>query len=162
MPTNLETIPSYISLSEAGKRLRLPSLHLQDLIRVGTLKAARIKGETVVEEEKVDEIATKPKKEDLEEYKQFVHLKEEPISISESTRKYGVSQRTLSRWANAKYIERLNSDGYRVYLNEQDVAYCATVYEERKGQGKRIFNKDGTPYQTKVEVDKNKKNKQGK
>ncbi|MBT6811733.1 MAG: hypothetical protein HOA53_03705, partial [Anaerolineae bacterium] len=60
MPTNLETIPSYISLSEAGKRLRLPSLHLQDLIRVGTLKAARIKGETVVEEEKVDEIATKP------------------------------------------------------------------------------------------------------
>jgi len=162
MPTNLETIPSYISLSEAGKRLRLPSLHLQDLIRVGTLKAARIKGETVVEEEKVDEIATKPKKEDLEEYKQFVHLKGEPISISESTRKYGVSQRTLSRWANAKYIERLNSDGYRVYLNEQDVAYCATVYEERKGQGKRIFNKDGTPYQTKVEVDKNKKNKQGK
>ena len=162
MPTNLETIPSYISLSEAGKRLRLPSLHLQDLIRVGTLKAARIKGETVVEEEKVDEIATKPKKEDLEEYKQFVHLKGEPISISESTRKYGVSQRTLSRWANAKYIERLNSDGYRVYLSEQDVAYCATVYEERKGQGKRIFNKDGTPYQTKVEVDKNKKNKQGK
>ena len=156
---HLDTLPSYISLNEAGRRLGLNPIHLQDLIRVGTLKAARIKGETVVDEEKVDEIATQPKKEDLEEYKQFAHLKGEPISISESTRKYGISQRTLSRWANAKYIERLNSDGYRVYLSEQDVAYCATVYEERKGQGKRIFNKDGTPYKTKVEAEENKKNK---
>ncbi|MBT7325941.1 MAG: hypothetical protein HN855_12330, partial [Anaerolineae bacterium] len=65
MPTTFETLPSFISLTEAGERLGLNSMRLQDLIRVGTLKAARIKGETVVEEEKVDEIATQPKKEDL-------------------------------------------------------------------------------------------------
>ena len=59
---HLDTLPSYISLNEAGRRLGLNPIRLQDLIRVGTLKAARIKGETVVDEEKVDEIATQPKK----------------------------------------------------------------------------------------------------
>jgi predicted site-specific integrase-resolvase len=149
---HLKTLPSYISISEAGKRLGIPPLHLQDLIRVGTLKAARIKGEMVVDEEKVDEIATQPKKEDLEEYKQFSHLKGEPIWASEAARKYGAPQQTLSRWVKAKYIERLETDGYRVFLNEQDVAYCCAIYEKRKGQGRRIFNKDGTPYQTKKEL----------
>ena len=84
----------------------------------------------------------------------------EKIWISEATRKYGVSQRTLSRWVKAKYIERLDSDGYRVYLNEQDVAYCSAVYEERSGQGKRIFNKDGTPYKTKAELKAEEKEKE--
>ena len=97
----LDTLPSYISINEAGRRLGLTPIRLQDLIRVGTLKAARIKGETVVEEEKVDEIATQPKKEDLEEYKQFAHLKKTPIWSSEAARKYGVSQSTISRWASS-------------------------------------------------------------
>ena len=149
---HLDTLPSYISLNEAGRRLGLNPIRLQDLIRVGTLKAARIKGETVVEEEKVDEIATQPKKEDLEEYKQFAHLKKTPIWSSEAARKYGVSQSTISRWARAGYISRLESDGYRVYLNEQDVAYCIEIYKERGGQGKRVFNTDGTPYKTKAEL----------
>jgi hypothetical protein len=149
---HLDTLPSYISLNEAGRRLGLNPIRLQDLIRVGTLKAARIKGETVVDEEKVDEIATQPKKEDLEEYKQFLHLKREKIWLREAARKYGIHQPTLSRWVQAGHIKRVDSDGYRVYLNEQDVAYCATVYEERKGSGKRVFNKNGTPYQTKVEL----------
>jgi hypothetical protein len=83
---HLDTLPSYISLNEAGRRLGLNPIRLQDLIRVGTLKAARIKGETVVDEEKVDEIATQPKKEDLEEYKQFLHLKREKIWLREAAR----------------------------------------------------------------------------
>ena len=150
---HLDTLPSYISLNEAGRRLGLNPIRLQDLIRVGTLKAARIKGETVVDEKKVDEIATQPKKEDLKEYKQFAHLKEKPIWASEAARKYGVSQSTISRWARSGYIARLESDGYRVYLNEQDVAYCVEVYKERSGQGKRVFNEDGTPYKTKAELE---------
>ncbi|OQX64407.1 MAG: hypothetical protein B5M51_03930 [Anaerolinea sp. 4484_236] len=149
---HLNTLPSYISINEAGKRLGLNPVRLQDLIRVGTLKAARIKGETVVDEEKVDEIATQPKKEDLEEYKQFAHLKGEQISISNAGKKYNLSTSTLTRWSQAGYIVRIENDGYRVYLNEQDVAYCVAV-KERKGQGKRIFNKDGTPYKTKAELE---------
>ena len=151
---HLDTLPSYISLNEAGRRLGLNPIHLQDLIRVGTLKAARIKGETVVDEEKVDEIATQPKKEDLKEYKQFAHLAGEEVSVSDASKKYGVPQPTLGSWAKLGYIKRLNDDGYRVYLNEQDVAYCASVYEDRKGQGKRVFNRDGTPYQSKAELEK--------
>ena len=79
MPTTLESLPSYISLNEAGRRLGLNSVRLQDLIRTGTLNAIRMKGETIVDEEKVEEIVSKPKKEDLEEYKQFAHLAGEKI-----------------------------------------------------------------------------------
>ena len=160
MSTTLKSLPSYISLNEAGKRLGLNPIRLQDLILTGTLNAARIKGETVVDEEKVDEIVSKPKKEDLEEYKQFARLAGEKISVSDAARKYGVSHGTLSRWAKAKYIERLSEDGYRTYLNEQDVAYCIFVYEKRGGQGKRVFNKDGTPYKTKVELEAEGKEKE--
>ena len=70
-----------------------------------------------MDEEKVDEIATQPKKEDLEEYKQFAHLKGEPIWTSEAARKYEISQRTLSRWVQAGYIKCMDNDGYRIYLD---------------------------------------------
>ena len=92
------------------------------------------------------------KKEDLKEYKQFVHLKGEQISISDAARKYDVPLTTLSGWAKKRNLITRTSDGYRVFLNEQDVAYCVSVYKKRKGQGKRIFYRDGTPYQTKVEL----------
>ncbi|OQY29036.1 MAG: hypothetical protein B6243_11555 [Anaerolineaceae bacterium 4572_5.2] len=160
MPTTLKSLPSYISLNEAGKRLGLNSVRLQDLIRTGTLNAARIKGETVVDEEKVNEIVSKPKKEDLEEYKQFAHLAGEKIWTSEAARKYDIHQQTLSRWVQAGYIQKIDSDGYKNYLNEQDVAYCVAVYEKRKGVGKRAFNKDGTPYKTKAELKAEEKEKE--
>ena len=158
MPTTLKSLPSYISLNEAGERLGLNPIRLQDLILAGTLNAARIKGETVVDEEKVEEIVSKPKKEDLEEHKQFAYLAGEKIWSSEAERKYGIRQQTVSRWVQAGYIKKVDSDGYRTYLNEQDIAYCAFVYEERGGRGKRIFNKDGTPYQTKAELASEKEN----
>ena len=148
----LAQIPSYISLSEAGERLSLDPARLQELIHAGTLNAVKFKGETVVDETAVAEIAAKPKKEDLEEYKQFAHLGGSRIWGSEAERKYGVSTSTISRWVRLGYIKRLNDDGYRAYLDEQDVAYCAAIYNERKGQGKRIFNPDGTPYKTKAEL----------
>ena len=154
MSTTSTSLPNYISLSEAVARLDLSEARLQDLIRVGTLKAIRIKGETVVDEKRVEEIATKPKKEELEEYKQFAHLAGEKISISDASRKYGVRHQTLSLWMKQGHINRLSNDGYRVYINEQDVAYCSFIYEMRGGQGKRIFNSDGTPYQTKAELAK--------
>ncbi len=97
-------------------------------------------------------IVSKPKKEDLEEYKQFAHLAGEEIGIREVSNKYSLASSTLTRWSQAGYIERMANDGYRTYLNEQDVAYCAFVHEKRGGRGKRVFNKDGTPYKTKAEL----------
>ncbi len=80
--------------------------------------------------------------------------------MSEAARKYNISHVTLSHWIKAGYIKRLNDDGYRVYLNEQDITYCIAVYEKRKGQGKRVFNKDGTPYKTKAELEAAEKEKE--
>lgn len=145
-------LPRYISLKQAGEILNLDSARLQELIQAGTLKAAEIQGEMIVDESEVEEIAAKPKKEDLEEYKQFAHLKGKKIWMSEAARKYDVVLQTLSRWVKLRYIAKLDKVGQKIYLNEQDVAYCAVIYEERGGQGKRIFNKDGTPYKTKAEL----------
>ena len=41
---HLDTLPSYISINEAGRRLDLNPIRLPDLIRIGTLKVARIDG----------------------------------------------------------------------------------------------------------------------
>jgi hypothetical protein len=41
----------------------------------------------------------------------------------------------------------LGMDGNKILLDEADVAYCKSIYERMGGgQGKRIFNGDGTPF----------------
>ena len=49
-------------------------------------------------------------------------------------------------------IKKLDSDGYRTFIDKTDVVYCAGIYHRTKKvgkQGRRLFNHDGTPYQTK-------------
>ena len=59
----------------------------------------------------------------------------------------------FSRWSRLGYIKR--ESGYRLELDEADVAYCAEIYAEKYrkygGQlrGVRIFDEDGNPYQLK-------------
>ena len=152
MPTVLESLPSFISLTEAGKRLDLNETHLRELILAGTLKAARIQGETVVDEENVNEVASQPKREDLDEYKHFSHLKGNAIWMSKAARDYSVPLTTLYQWCKKGYIKLLGREKNRTLLNEQDVAYCALVYTRRGGQGRTLFNADGTPYSAKTEA----------
>ncbi len=60
--------------------------------------------------------------------------------------KYGVPSPTISSWVKKGYITLLGNEGNKKFLDEQDVAYCAKVYHARRGQGKWLFNADGTPY----------------
>lgn len=89
------------------------------------------------------------KKTDLPEYQQFNSLNRVKISLSDASRKYDVSSQTLYKWVGNKYISVLEKSKVNVYLNEQDVAYCAFVYHRNPGQGKWTFNEDGTPYEPK-------------
>ena len=84
--------------------------------------------------------------EDLPEFQANEHLIGQAIHMGDASRKYGIPHPTLSRWAKKGFIPVLGKDGQKTLLDEGYVAYCATVYKNNPGQGKRIFDKDGFPY----------------
>ncbi|MBI1793359.1 MAG: hypothetical protein HYR70_04120 [Chloroflexi bacterium] len=139
-------MPNYIPIKEAAKRLRVSVKTARVMLKSGKIQGGVLPdGEMIVV---ADSVPTLPviKKEDLPEYKKFDNLKDSEISINEAGRKYKISSATITRWAQKGIIKRINSDGYRTFLAEQDVAYCAKIYHDNKGQGKWLFDKDGTPH----------------
>ena len=88
-----------------------------------------------------------PTKEELPEYRKFEHLKGQGISIRGASEKYSVPYSTLRVWIQHGYIKKIGQVRTSYMLDEQDVAYCVEIYKRRGGgQGKWIFNPDGTPW----------------
>jgi excisionase family DNA binding protein len=118
------------------------------LISNGNMSAVRLPdGSLAVSEERAKRGVVKPtRKEDLPEYRDHAHLKGVEIGVNEASRRYGVSNRTIGRWVKQGYIACLRRDGQRVLIDEADVAYCARIHRTRGGQGRWLFNQDGTPY----------------
>jgi predicted site-specific integrase-resolvase len=141
-------LPTYLPIAEAAKKYGYALDELKNLAQSGKIQAAKLPdGDVVVNEDSVKSIL---RKEDLPEYKKYAHLSGHPIWLSEAERRYGISTQTLSRWVRAGYIAKIGTNGNRILLNEQDVAYCADIYRKRGGQGKRVFASDGTPYKPKT------------
>jgi hypothetical protein len=44
------------------------------------------------------------------------------------------------------HISQLVQEGRKIFIDEADVAYCARIYHQNKGQGKWIFDEVGRPY----------------
>jgi predicted site-specific integrase-resolvase len=145
-------LDTFLTLSDAAQKFGLAEASLRALVEKGKIRAGKLPtGEVIVSEQ--DAQAQKPvSKEDLPEYQKHVHLKGIEISVNEAARKYNILQATISKWIKAGYISILRNDGYRTYLDEADVAYCASIYYDRGGQGKWLFNRDGTPYKRKDDV----------
>jgi hypothetical protein len=143
-------VPRYVPLTKAAIMLNTSMSSLNRMIQSGKIKAVEIAGEIAVSE---NSLLSNLKKEELPEYKKFAHLAGQAIWVSEAARKYGVPQKTLSRWFERDLIKSIGKDKNRILLDEQDVAYCAEIYNERRGQGKWIFNPDGTPYISKTQED---------
>ena len=137
-----ESLPTFISLSEASERTGLSRAALNRAIKSDTLRAVKNeKGEILVAQEDIEEVVAR---------EQFDHLRGKGLGIAEAGRKYDIPNPTLSRWSKAGYIKRLGRSGQKILIDEADVAYCAAVYRMQDGgQGKRIFNDDGLPYQPK-------------
>ena len=142
----MAALARFIPLSEAARRMRVSVKETRAMISSG-----KIQGGVLPDGEMVVSINSIPvRKVDLPEYKKYSGLNGVKIGVGEAARKYGIPDSTLHRWAvNKKFIAILERDGQKVLLNEQDVAYCAEVYKQHKGQGKRVFNSDGTPYKPK-------------
>ena len=152
----MAAFPHYLSIPEAAAKFGIDEARLRRLVNTSRIKAVQINGEVVVSEESVAKKAGKAassnvQKTDLPEYKKFAHLAGVVIWLSEAARKYNIPHGNLSRWVRAGYISTITHDKNRRLLNEQDVAYCVDVYRANAGQGKWLFNKDGTPYKLKSE-----------
>jgi hypothetical protein len=152
----MAALPIYISIPEAASRLGVDEANLRRLVSAGRMKAITLNGEIAVSEESIGKKsapASVPgiQKSDLPEYKKFAHLAGVEIGVGEAARKYKVATSTMYKWYRSNYIQGLGQIGQKVLLNEQDVAYCAEIYHANAGQGKWLFNKDGTPYK-KTEV----------
>jgi len=58
----------------------------------------------------------------------------------------------MSGWVSWGHVSILDSTGQKLLLDKQDVAYCAYVYHQRKGRGKRVFDANGAPYKSKSDI----------
>ncbi len=138
--------PSYIPLSEAARRMRVSLKDARTMLKSGKIEGGKLpNGEMIVV------VASLPmKKEDLPEYKKFAHLASSGIGIAEAARKYAMAFSTIQRWVQVGYISQMSRSGQKILLNEQDVAYCVSIYRKVGTQGRRLFNSDGTPYKPKT------------
>ena len=68
--------------------------------------------------------------------KDFEHLRGQAITVTEAAEKYEIHRDTILEWTK-RYINILKS-GYRMELNEADVAYCVEIHRIRKQIGIRF------------------------
>lgn len=83
----------------------------------------------------------------------YGNLVGQPITVSDAAEKYGISSRvTIHNWAKKGYITIIEP-GYQMTLDEADVAYCASIYKQKKesGLGYRgpLLDEHGLPYELK-------------
>ena len=140
----------FITLSEAAQRMRTSVKETRSMIKSGKIKGGLLPDGAMVVSEETLPTRNLPKKEDLKEYKRYAHLGGIKIGINEAAKKYGLNFSTLRRWVVSGYVKKVGQIGQKILVNEQDVAYCVWIYHRSGGQGKRLFNKDGTPYQSKT------------
>jgi predicted site-specific integrase-resolvase len=138
------TLPTYLPIAEAARKYGMSVSRLRALINDGKIKAAMVMNNLVVDEDEV-RAKTIQRKEDLPEYKKHAHLKGVPIWVSEAARKYQITDRTIINWVERGFIKTLGYEKNRRLLDEADVAYCAEIYNQNKGQGKWTFDKYGLP-----------------
>jgi predicted site-specific integrase-resolvase len=135
----------FIPLSEAAQRMRVSVKETRAMINSGKIKGGLLPDGVMV----VSEDTLLKRKEDLPEYKKHAHLSGVGIGMGEASRKYNIPTPTISHWTKKSFIKIIKKDGQKIFIDEQDVAYCASVYNERKGQGKWLFKHDGTPFRPK-------------
>ncbi len=142
-------LPSLLTLPEAARKYGLEERRLRALIKAGKMHASTFMGEVLVSEQEIQETKT-ARKEDLPEYKHFIHLIGVGIGIAEAARKYDLATSTVHGWTQAGYVARIGKDGQKILIDEADVAYCAEIYRKVGSRGRRLFAPDGTPYKPKT------------
>lgn len=135
---------SYLTISEAARLISSNQQDVDKLVQSGTIRAIMHNGVALVNQN--DVLASLPV-EDRPEFKKYAHLLGTKIMVSDVAEKYGVSHVNVLRWIKRGLIPVLQrGPGRSVFVDEAHAAYCAEVYRANKGQGRWLFNPDGTPY----------------
>lgn len=136
---------TFLPLPDAAAAAHITPDELIRMVASGKIKPAMLSTGVLL----VNQRDLPIRREDTPEYKAVAHLRGIGIGVRQAGEKYNVKSPTISQWVEKNLIRRLSGEvlrGQRVLLDEADVAYCAAVYHQNPGQGKRIFNSDGTPY----------------
>jgi len=147
----MAALPQMIPLKAAVKKVRGATIDdLRRLVDKGKIKGAEINGEVYVNTLTLPEEILK--KETANEYDDFSELAGVEISISEAARKYKVPHQNISQWKKKGIITQVGKLKNKILVNEQDVAYCVSIYKKhRKGKepgklkGHWLFTETGAP-----------------
>jgi predicted site-specific integrase-resolvase len=141
------TLARLITLQDAAARLEITEGELRTLIDSGAVEAAALPdGAIVISEASLNEQLVAKH---LPGSQKYAHLKGKLIWLNEASRRYKIPQQTITRWVQKGILQRVSETGHRVYVDEAAMAYCAEVYHLRRGQGRWLFNRDGTLHQPK-------------
>jgi hypothetical protein len=150
----------YLTVEEAAHKYGVKKRVLTQLIEDGMVQTRKTStGDLLVVADKNGNGQESQTKEEIIADK-YAHLRGRTISASEASRRYSrihgipISNQLFSRWGQLGHITVLER-GYRLQLDEADVAYCAEIYAQKYGEykgqmsGVRIFDEEGNPYQLK-------------
>jgi len=141
-----------IPLRDAAKLFGISEKRLHELVQAGKIKGAILPGGEIGVNRDAAEINAL--NENLRYIKRslFAHLAGVTITVSDGAQKYGVHRNTVLNWVKRGYVKQIKS-GYKMEIDEADLAFCARVNEIRK-QHEMLFsgpllNDAGQPYQIK-------------
>jgi hypothetical protein len=143
------SLPQLLPLPEAARKLGVSVSELRARVDAGTIAAGVLPdGEIVVSKENLQANNTADINTRLSAIKRegFEHLRGQAITVTEAAEKYEVPRNTILEWAK-QHITILKP-GYRMELDEADVAYCVAIYAVRK-QYKSLaplLDDEGNPY----------------
>lgn len=150
-PDQKLSVPTYIPLPEAARRYDLSEKMLTQLVQAGKIEAVRLLSGEVLVPANNDTHKIKTKEQIIAE--KFKELIDQPITITEASRKYNIPGSTIREWIPLEYVHIINFGGYPMKLDEAEIAYCAEVYHERKASGIRsgapLLDENGLPYELK-------------
>lgn len=133
-----------VPLAMAARRMGRTVSDLKRLCESGIIKSAFThQGEWFVADTELqpDELRDKFKK-----------LAGHPITVTDASEKYAVPRDTILEWT-VRYPKQLHiiQSGYRMKLDEQDLAVCVSIYKQHKQAHSvaPLFDEAGRPYQLK-------------
>ena len=133
-----------ITLPEATNLTQLSEQVLKNLVASGKIKASMLTNGALVI--KQNDVQAYIPRDTLPDYQQFKNLSGQGIGIREASRKFGIPDRTISRWVQKGYIRILQHAGRKIIIDLADVSYCDFIYKQNPGQGKWLFSQNGAPY----------------
>jgi hypothetical protein len=127
---------NWLTLEESEQRFKIEAIILEKLAKDEVIGSKRSPdGELLVLESEASSVSRHLDR------RQWDHLRGRKITASDAERHYGLSKNYYARWGREGHIRKLGEDGWRVWLDEADVAYATALAEVSGGlrQGRALF-----------------------